>query len=225
LFCDIIAKQLNFFSKEVPEMSNQNLFLFRTVNLLLIAFFCIGFIFAQDKKDDDDSDSTVTEETVVLTAPSITGISNRNGNSDDDSKVTGATVRGRLIYEDTSRPVRYALVMLMPDKSEYSIYSSKFVKTDENGEFVIKNVKAGTYIPYVKSEGILNLNSYKFSFRQQINDDKSDSQFEKIVVGGLGEFQVVVRARRGGSISGKIVYADGESAVGVKIEALRKDGE
>ncbi len=207
-------------------MFDQNSIPFRFFNSILITVFCFGFVLAQDKKETD-SKTTVTDEPVLIAAPQVMmGIGNGNGNmQEDDSKVTGATVRGRLIYEDTSRPVRYALITLVPNKGDYSRYSSKFVKTDENGEFVIKNVKAGSYLAFVKSEGILNQDSYKFSFRQPSADTQSEARFDQIEIGGLGEFQIVVTARRGGAISGRILFADGEAAVGVKVEALRREGD
>lgn len=201
-------------------MFNQNSILFRLFNLILIAVFCFGFVLAQDTKD---SKTTVAEEPEVILAPEIRVASINSNNENDDSKITGATVRGRLIYEDTSRPVRYVMLTLVSDKETYTSYGSKFVKTDENGEFVIKNVKAGTYVAYVKSDGILNQDSYKFSFRQPTKENKPSDKFEKIAISGLGEFQIVVSARRGGAVSGRILYADGESAVGVKVEVLRKE--
>ncbi|HVE59048.1 MAG TPA: hypothetical protein VNB22_19650 [Pyrinomonadaceae bacterium] len=207
-------------------MFNQNSIFLRVFSLILIAVFCYGFVFAQDKKDDKKAvTTTVDVEEEVLSAPEIrvAGYGDGSLNENDDSKVTGATVRGRLIYEDTSRPVRYVMLTLVSDKETYTSYSSKFVKTDENGEFVIKNVKAGTYVAYVKSEGILNQDSYKFSYRQPTKENKPEDKFEKIEISGLGEFQIVVSARRGGAVSGRILYADGEAAVGVKVEVLRKE--
>ena len=207
-------------------MFNQNLLLIRAVNLILIVFFCFGFIFAQNKKDKNSD--TKTEEPVLVDAPKVmvTGAGYGLGSlqEDDDSKVTGATVRGRLIYEDTNRPLRYAMITLVPEKGAFSTYGTKFVKTDENGEFVIKNVKAGTYSAYIKSEGILNQDSYKFSLRRQADENMPQPQFEKIAVSGLGEIQIVVTAKRGGAISGRILFADGEAAAGVKVEVLRKEG-
>ena len=199
-------------------MFNQNLILFRIFKLIFITVFCFGSILAQDKKEVTTTAVAVEEEPQILVAPAL------RREEEDDSKVTGATVRGRLIYEDTTRPLRYAMIALIGDKETYTTYGTKFVKTDENGEFVIKNVKPGTYVAFVKSEGVLNQDSYKFSYRQQTKDEKSETQFEKIEIAGLGEFQIVVAARRGGAISGRILYADGESAVGVKVEALRKEG-
>lgn len=206
-------------------MCNQKSILFRTFNLILIAVFCGVFAFGQDKKAETKTAATTTavEETETLVAPQVRVATMNSNNEDDDSKVTGATVRGRLIYEDTSRPVRYVMLTLVSDKETYTNYGSKFVKTDENGEFVIKNVRAGTYVAYVKSEGLLNPDSYKFSYRQSPSENKPEDKFEKIAISGLGEFQIVVSARRGGAVSGRILYADGESAVGVKVEVLRKE--
>lgn len=202
-------------------MINQNSTAFRLLVLILLAAFCFAAaVSAQDKKTPETtSDGDGVGETVFMPM----GITSST-TDDDDSKVTGATVRGRLVYEDTNRPMRYVMITLISGKEGSNIYGSKFVKTDENGNFVIRNVAAGTYIPYVRSEGILNRNSYRFSFRRANPDDKSEQLFEKIEIGGLGDFQIVVAARRGGAISGKILYSDGEVAVGVKVEALRKDG-
>jgi 5-hydroxyisourate hydrolase-like protein (transthyretin family) len=228
LFCDIIAEQLHFFAKEIPLMFNQNTISFRLFNLILITAFCFGFVLAQDKKDDDDnSDATQVDAPQLVVKAVGNGSSDGSGLyrvEDDDSKVTGATVRGRLIYEDTTRPVRYVMITLVSDKETYTSYTAKFVKTDANGEFVIRNVKAGTYVAYVKSEGILNQDSYKFSYRQPTKENKTEEKFEKIEISGLGEFQIVVAARRGAAVTGRIFYADGEAAVGVKVEALRKEG-
>jgi 5-hydroxyisourate hydrolase-like protein (transthyretin family) len=180
---------------------------------ILFALFSLnaGFVYSQDN------------EPLLLT----TTVSNSVNSEEDDTKITGATVRGRVFYEDTGRPVRYALVTLVGDKTDlsYSTYSLKYVKTDENGEFVIKNVKAGTYLPYIKSEGILNQDSYNFSYRGAPKEKTVPDLYEKLTVSGLAEFQINIAAKRGGAIGGRVTYADGEAAVGVKVEVLKKAGE
>ncbi|MGC2235504.1 MAG: carboxypeptidase regulatory-like domain-containing protein [Pyrinomonadaceae bacterium] len=181
--------------------------------LFVIISFTGVFTFAQDGE--------VVTETISVATSTLS-----RDSEEDDTKITGATVRGRVFYEDTGRPVRYALVTLVGDKSDsYSNYSLKFVKTDENGEFVIKNVKAGTYLPYIKSEGILNKDSYNFSFRSMPKEKTPLDLYEKLTVSGLAEFQINIAAKRGGAIGGRITYADGEAAVGVKVEVLKKAGE
>ena len=201
-------------------MNDQKPIIFRFFSLILLAFFCFAPALAQDpKSDDEDSETTFTVEPQVM----VKSISATKP-EEDDSKVTGATVRGRLIYEDTNRPLRYAMITLVSDKESYSTYGVKFVKTDASGEFLFKNVKPGSYSAYVKSEGILNPESYKFSYRRMTKEEQAEIKTEKIEIGGLGDFQIVVAARRGAAVSGRIVYADGEAAVGVKVEVLRLDG-
>jgi 5-hydroxyisourate hydrolase-like protein (transthyretin family) len=201
-------------------MNDQKPIIFRFFSLILLAFLCFAPALAQDpKSDDEDSETTFTVEPQVM----VKSISATKP-EEDESKVTGATVRGRLIYEDTNRPLRYAMITLVSDKESYSTYGVKFVKTDANGEFLFKNVKPGSYSAYVKSEGILNPESYKFSYRRMTKEEQAEIKTEKIEIGGLGDFQIVVAARRGAAVSGRIVYADGEAAVGVKVEVLRLDG-
>lgn len=189
----------------------------QTLQRLLMLFIIISaacvFSFAQNEE--------VVTETIAVATSTLS-----RDSEEDDTKITGATVRGRVVYEDTGRPVRYALVTLVGDKSDlYSNYSLKYVKTDENGEFVIKNVKAGTYLPYIKSEGILNRDSYNFSFRSMPKDKNPSDLYEKLTVSGLAEFQINIAAKRGAAIGGRITYADGEAAVGVIVEVLKKTGE
>jgi Carboxypeptidase regulatory-like domain len=144
-----------------------------------------------------------------------------NEEEEDETKVTGATVRGRVVYEDSNRPVRYALVMLSRGGADN--YGRKYLRTDENGEFVFKNVKEGKYIPVVKGAGILNELEAKPRFVAD-GKEKESGESEALAVSGLGDFQVTVMAKRGGAITGRIFYADGEPAVGVKVQALQKQG-
>ena len=199
-------------------MYNQNSITLRLFVLTFMIAFGFCFIPAQDKT------VLTREEPAIVVRPVGSGSGTLRAEEEDDSKVTGATVRGRLIYEDTNRPLRYAMITLVAEQETYNLYSSKFVKTDENGDFVFKNVKPGTYTVYVKSDGVLNQDSYKFSYRRRSKEDQPEDKTEKIEIAGLGEFQVTVAARRGGAISGRILYADGEAAVGVRVEALRRDG-
>ncbi len=226
MFCDNIAKHPDFFWRKIHKMLIKYSNLFRFLFLLAVISLNVNLAFAQNKDDDDDSD-----EPVVVVKEEVVGVGVGIGNGigsrpdEDDEKITGATVRGRVLYDDTARPARYVTIALAEDKPNVSRYSLTFVKTDENGEFVIKNVKAGTYIPYIKSDGVMNFDSFNFAIRGVSKDEIPADFFQKISVSGLGEFQVEVRAKRGGAVSGRIIYADGEAAVGVKVEVLKKNGE
>ncbi len=168
-------------------------------------------------------DSEATVRPVSRGSGSGSGTSIIGEEEDDDGKLTGATIRGKVVYEDTGRPLRFAAIGFVKSGEENNTYLTKFVKTDENGDFVIRNVKAGTFLPIIKSDGILNPTSYASQFRQADKKAEIENLFEKTEVAGLGEFQVLIRAKRGGSITGKVIYPDGEVAVGVKVEALIKN--
>lgn len=194
--------------------------LFRAALILIVCFSGFTFVQAQDNDDEE----VVVENTVRGEGRGEAVAVSNAVIDDDEDKVTGATIRGRLLYEDSGRPVRYALITLTSlDSDNYPgsmRYSGKFVKTDANGEFVMKNVKPGNYAPYIKSEGILNIDS--FVFRGVTKTEIAENLPEKISVDGLGEMQATFHARRGGAINGTIRFVDGEAAVGVYVEALRK---
>lgn len=150
----------------------------------------------------------------------ISGVSNDSDSSDtDDGNVTGATVRGLALYEDTGRPVRNALVTLA--KNGRDTYGGKYVKTDDKGEFIFKNVKEGVYFPIVKGAGIIEEHPDTVRAQEKGAKDKEEEK-PVIAVSGLGEFRTIVKVRRGGAITGRIIYADGEAAIGVKVQVLRK---
>jgi len=140
-------------------------------------------------------------------------------------KIPGAKVRGRLVYEDSGLPFRYAVFGLVKTDQKTSTYGTTFVRTDENGDFLLEDVKQGEYYPYVKNDGVLNPDAYHQLNRFDKDSVKPEEIFQKIKVAGMGEFQIFVRAKRGGSVSGVVKYFDGESAVGVKVEALRMVGD
>lgn len=229
MFCDNIAEHPDFFWRKIHKMLIKHSNLFRFLFLLAVISLNVNFVFAQDKDKDDDDDSADTKSVVLDEEPRLVSVAVGDGIGsrieDDDEKITGATVRGKVLYDDTARPARYVMIALAEDKSSVSTYSLTFVKTDENGDFVLKNVKAGTYIPYIKSDGVMNVDSFNFAIRGMAKDEIPADFFQKINVSGLGEFQVEVRAKRGGAVSGRIIYADGEAAVGVKVEVLKKNGE
>jgi hypothetical protein len=210
----------------------------KTSLLVLLALSLIyTAIFAQDKPPPPTPTprpsvpKPVIERGTEITISEGVGRGNGSGNGtgyseeDDDGKLTGATISGKVVYEDTGRPLRFVAIGFVKSGEQNNTYSTKFVKTDENGDFVIRNVKAGTFLPIIKADGILNPTSYANQLRQSDKKAEMENLFEKTEVAGLGEFQVLIRAKRGGSITGKVNYSDGEVAVGVKVEALIKNDD
>ncbi len=148
---------------------------------------------------------------------------------EDDT--TGSVVRGRVFYQDTSRPVRRGWIgfqkireLIEPknDSSEGKITvvsrsygNEKYVLTNDEGEFVMKGVKAGVYQPIVKVQGVLNPGY----------NDADNPNFQQITIDGVSEIQTNIGVQRGGAISGRVLYADGEPVIGARIQILTKKDE
>jgi hypothetical protein len=128
-----------------------------------------------------------------------------------------STVRGRVIYDDTRRPLRRVQVTIYDPAAK--INSRYLVAwTDGRGDFQIKEVPTGKYFVVVTAPGIVRSGA----------DDSDESQRDhtSVTVDGTSRPDVVIRVKRGGAISGKVTYADGDPAVNASIRILRKkDGK
>ena len=143
-----------------------------------------------------------------------------------------STIRGRVIYADTGRPVRRAGLMLLPAKGLGGGGGRENGGvTNERGEFEIRDVTEGRYFISVNTPGVVTPFSSLSSFerlRAAENEELSAiaSEFQEVVVNGLTDIDITIVAKRGAAISGRIMYADGEAAIGVRVEILRKkDGQ
>lgn len=137
-------------------------------------------------------------------------------------------VRGRVFYADTGKPVKRASLMFIPEDLAGGRGMSPSGLTDGEGNFQIKGVSAGTYYAIINAPGVYSpLAFYDFSVTQNRGSErealkKAFEGFEQILVDGVTETFVQIPARRGGAISGRVVYEDGDAAIGVKVEVLRK---
>lgn len=128
-------------------------------------------------------------------------------------------LRGRVYYEDTGRAVKRTSIMLMGKEGAREV--SGF--TDNNGVFEIKNVSAGTYYAFVNAPGVVSPIAFAdLSKSMREGFDDAVEGFPPIVVDGGGIMNVEIPARRGGAVSGRIMYSDGDPAIGVKVEIMRK---
>ncbi len=139
-----------------------------------------------------------------------------------------STIRGRVFYADTGRPVKRSLVMLIEaDGGGGGAGNSWSGVTDNDGNLQIKNVRGGIYYAMVNAPGVVSPLSYvdfsKKSEREGL--EEAFEGFEKIVVDGINDTNVQIPARRGGAIGGRVIYDDGDTAIGVKVEILRKVGD
>jgi hypothetical protein len=135
-----------------------------------------------------------------------------------------STVRGRVFYADTGRAVKRTTIMLLKEDGSGGPDSSSSGLTDGEGNFQVKNLQAGTYYAMVNAPGVVSPLAYADFSKKGDKEVLKDAfeGFEKIVVDGVTDVDVQVPARRGGAIGGRVMYDDGDAAIGVKIEILRK---
>jgi hypothetical protein len=137
-----------------------------------------------------------------------------------------STLRGHVSYEGTGRPVRRARLMLLAKGNRGTEMTGV---TNSHGDFQIKNVSEGKYFIMVDAAGVvtpLSLVDFEMLKNEKPNYDEVSKQFEEISIDGINDKEVEVRARRGGAISGRVAYQDGDPAINVRVTILRRrDGE
>jgi hypothetical protein len=134
-----------------------------------------------------------------------------------------SVVRGRAVYDDTDRPVRRARVVLLESSGGRTPERSGM--TNASGEFRIKNVPAGSYFVMIDAPGVITPISFidiEEVESERINFDEIRKNFTEITVDGTNEQTIKVRARKGGAINGKVTYADGDPAINVRVNVMRK---
>jgi hypothetical protein len=156
----------------------------------------------------------------------------QNAGAVDDTdrpvKESKSSIRGRVIYEDNGKPVKRGVVALLSSENLATVEGSKTI-TDKDGRFIIREVPKGTYYPMVDVAGILNPTNYAgfaaSGWRaEKASGRKLDGFFNKINVDGVNESELVILAKRAGAITGRVTYFDGDPAIGMRVEALRKSG-
>lgn len=129
-------------------------------------------------------------------------------------------VKARVFYEDTGRPVKRTSVMLVTADQRERQASGL---TDGAGMLEIKNLKAGKYYAIVNAPGVASPLAYLDSRRNEASEiSNALAGFSAIIVDGLTDVVTEIAARRGGAIGGRVTYADGDPAIGVRVEILRK---
>lgn len=153
----------------------------------------------------------------------VQAVEDKEDDTPDDS-----TVRGRVVYDDTTRPVRRARVMLITEggggRNEYAAL------TDSRGDFLIRGVRVGTYFAFVDVPGVLSPVGFisvddmrAASGMPELGEGRK--YFDMVEVDGKQNLTVTVHARRGASIAGRVSYADGDPAVNVTLSLMRRGAD
>jgi protocatechuate 3,4-dioxygenase beta subunit len=186
--------------------------------LVLLALPCL--ISAQSERQSErPSERIETTTTPIMPMSTI----DRQRRSTTDDKPPSSKLRGRVVYDDTGRPVRRARVLLLEDGSTTG--TGQGALTNAQGEFEIEQVAAGRYFIIVEGPGLLTPYSFLNVEGQTDNDidfNAFRTQFETVTVDGRSEARVEVRARRGGSITGRVTYDNGDPAINVRVTLLRR---
>jgi len=181
---------------------------------------------------DDDAPTVMSANTAVVINTNSAMMSN-SGRMMGNYKPTPeeppkSTVRGRVFYGDTGRAVRRAGLMLISATGAGGGREKAGV-TNERGEFEIKGVVEGRYFVSVSTPGVLTpfsslTNLDKIGMLSQDGSAYADiaKDFQEVVVNGINDTDVTIAVKRGAAITGRITYADGDAAIGVRVEVLRK---
>ena len=148
--------------------------------------------------------------------PTVTAQVQNPRPDENQSRSTGpkqSIVRGRVIYEDNRRPLRRVHLTIWDPagKNRTRPYDAW---TDGRGEFQIVDVPAGKYFIEVSAPGIMRSELYE--------TDEGARNLTSVTVDGTSTVDVVVRVRRGGAISGRVTYADGDPAINASVRIFRK---
>jgi hypothetical protein len=136
---------------------------------------------------------------------------------------SNSTVYGRAVYDDTNRPVRRARVLLVDETGSRPEYNAL---TNSDGAFRIEHVREGSYLIFIDSPGVISpVGFVNFSaLRGRGTPDFTEARkfLDVVDVDGKQDSRVTVRARRGAALGGKVAYADGDPAVNVTVNVMRR---
>ena len=137
-----------------------------------------------------------------------------------DNKPARSVVRGRVLFTDSEQPLRRATVRLRKD------YNTQFLKrtiTGRRGEFSFHGVAAGTYYVDVDARGIVSqTNAVSLT---DLGLSIEEASVALVNVDGVNDVRTEVRVTRGGAITGRVAYSDGEPATQARIVLYRQKGQ
>lgn len=142
-----------------------------------------------------------------------------------------SVLRGRVLYADTKRPVRRAHIVVMrldhlfrankkdeeaASAANESSSSPVTVVTNARGEFSVKNLVAGHYAVNVSASGIVSTGNF-LNPGQYVLSAVGALPERLVELDGANEVEKEILVERGGAISGRVFYADGEPATNVSV--------
>jgi len=143
------------------------------------------------------------------------------------------TVTGIVLCADTGKPARFATVNLLtaqPEGDSSPVGGSAVTGID--GRFKMVNVASGHYYAYAELEGYLHLDraidfaqaSKHASEQEQMQDmiGQWKDHLTEVNVEARGAADLSLQVERGAEIAGTVTYDDGNPAIGMHFQLLRK---
>src|ERR1043165_4604283 len=164
---------------------------------------------------------------LVVMLPAFVAAQRRTANpAPTPPQIPTFIVKGRVVFDTSDRPVRRTQIALFQLPSDRG--GERTSVTDRDGRFVIDNVPTGVYFAMVNAPGIIS----PLAFMTMTDKGPSENYDLKeireycteIIVDG-GDVNVTVHARRGGAISGKVTFSDGDPAIDAQVGVSRRLGK
>jgi hypothetical protein len=143
--------------------------------------------------------------------------------------VSGGSVKGRVLCEDTQGPARRAYVSLQAPIKQgvFQPPGEAFgATTNLEGSFSISNVTPGEYYVVVTYPGYLSVKEYIFPGALSPELSGSREQLppfvQRVAIVSGGNVDVEIQLKHGGSISGSVAYSDGAPVPDIAVNLVIK---
>jgi hypothetical protein len=138
-----------------------------------------------------------------------------------------STVKGRVVYKDNGQPLKNVRVRIFTTED-----GSLVALTNNQGEFRVSNLAAGKYYVSLDGPGVAMQSGFGVRLPLPINAIPRQEDFPEVTpkhdavftVDGTNAVEVEVKVARGGTISGKIMKANGSPFPFASVDFLSREG-
>lgn len=153
-------------------------------------------------------------------APRVCAQTRDAGRAPAGATAARSNVRGRVVYADTGNPVRRCEVYIRNAGTGEDAGSAV---TDARGEFSFRGLSAGRYqlaasAPSLADPAVIPRSDADTELLGLVENYDG---FAEVELDGTKSAELVIRARRGGAITGRVTYEDDEPVAGAQLRLFR----
>jgi hypothetical protein len=138
-----------------------------------------------------------------------------------------SSVKGRVFYKDNAQPLKGTRVRIFTSSDE-----GVAALTNDRGEFRVDNLAAGKYYVTLQGKGVAMQSGFGMRLPLPMTAIPRAEDYPEIVpkhdaqftVDGTNTVEVEVRVARGGTISGKVLKANGAPVPSVGVSFISREG-